>query len=415
MNHGMLVNALLSETEQPGGGYKRLLEIIDRTHLTPAEQKAEKRRTAALFRSLRRAGIADVVPKEEGPGAVMQVKQDLQTNFSLNQTLSLYLVETLDTLDPESETYALDMLTLVESVLENPNVILFRQIDRLKDELMAKMRAEGADYEERMAALEKVEHPKPLREHIYETFNAFARFHPWVEGENIKPKSVAREMFEKCMSFNDYVQDLGIARSEGVLLRYLSQAYKAAAQSVPESYWTAEFEDILSFLLTAIERTDTSLLDEWERMMSGDEDFVPRRRVEAETTPTRVPDLAADFKKLSQRIRGELYMLQRSLAVKNFDQAETEVRQNPDEPWTRERFAEAMAPYFEQYSSIDLTPRARTMDRTFIHEVGKRQWEITQKIVDPEGDEDWAIFGSVDLTEPVAEDAPLVQIRRIGM
>jgi hypothetical protein len=216
------------------------------------------------------------------------------------------------------------------------------------------------------------------------------------------------------MSFSDYVSDLGIARSEGVLLRYLSQAYKTASQSVPESFWTEEFEDILNFLLTAIERTDTSLLDEWEKMMSGDADFIPRKRHDANEDKPRLPDLAKDLKKLSARVRGELHMLQRSLATKNFEQAESEVRQNESDLWTKERFAEAMAPYFEQYRTIDLTPAARTNDRTIIREVDKRIFEVVQKIVDPNRDEDFAIFGYVDLTEPIAEDAPLVTIRRIG-
>jgi superfamily II RNA helicase len=323
-------------------------------------------------------------------------------------------VETLEALDPNAETFALDIITLTESVLENPNVILFRQTDKIKDNLMAEMKAKGASYEERMEALEKVEHPKPLRDFIYETFNAFSKYHPWVGGENIKPKSVARDMYEKCMSFPDYVTDLGLARSEGVLLRYLSQVYKTVVQTVPETYWTEELEDIKSFLLTAVERTDSSLLDEWEQMMSGERNFVPRRRSDPEPDKTRTVDIAADFKKLSARIRGELYMLQRSLSVRNFERAENEVRQDTDDPWTKERFAEALAPYFELYDGIDLTPRARTADRTFIRETGKRQWEVTQKIADPNGDEDWAIFGFVDLTETGAEDAPLVTLRRIG-
>ncbi len=414
VNHGILVNVLTSLSDAPGGGYKRLMDIIKRSHLLPVEQKAERKRASELFRSLRRAGIAEVVPNPNGFGAVMKVKENLQLNFSLNQTLSLYLVETLDSLDPEAETYSLDIMSLVESVLENPDVILYRQIDRLKDELMAKMKAEGSSYEERMEALEKVEHPKPLRDFIYETFNVFATYHPWVKGENIKPKTVARDIYEKCMSFSDYVSDLGVARSEGVLLRYLSQAYKAASQSVPKSYWTIEFEDILTFILTVIERTDTSLLDEWEKMMSGDRDFVPHVRPEVETDKPRTIDLSKDFKKLSARVRGELYMLQRSLSSRNYEQAETEVFQDPSDPWTKERFAQAMEPYFEQYRTIDLSPKTRTTDRTFIKETKARFFEVVQKIADPNGDDEFAIFGYIDFIQERQEDAPLVTLVRIG-
>ncbi len=132
-----------------------------------------------------------------------------------------------------SETYALDLLTLVESILENPELILRRQLDKLKDRKVAEMKAEGVDYDQRMEELEKLEYPKPLRDFVYGTFNAFADRHPWVGEENIRPKSIAREMFEGFRSFSDYVQEYDLERAEGLLLRHLNSVYKVLSQTVP--------------------------------------------------------------------------------------------------------------------------------------------------------------------------------------
>src|SRR5260221_11465729 len=126
----------------------------------------------------------------------------------------MYLVETIDLLDATSETYALDVLSLVESILEQPKVVLFAQLDRLKTERMSQLKAEGVEYEQRIEELDKLEWPKPLADFIYETFNAFAQRHPWVGQENIRPKSIARDLVEKFCSFHDYVRDYGLARSE---------------------------------------------------------------------------------------------------------------------------------------------------------------------------------------------------------
>src|SRR5262249_7836727 len=156
------------------------------------------------------------------------------------QALSLYLLETIPLLAPESETFALDLLTLVEGILEDPEVILRRQTDKLKDRRMAEMKADGLDYDQRMAELEKVEYPKPQRDFIYGTFNAFAARHPWVGEEDIHPKSIAREMFETFRSFADYVQEYDLERAEGLLLRHLDRTYKVLSQTVPDAVKTDE-------------------------------------------------------------------------------------------------------------------------------------------------------------------------------
>ena len=200
----------------------------------------------------------------------MEVSPELQRDFSLHHTLSLYLLDTLPRLDRESPTYALDVITLVESILEDPGIVLLKQLDALKTKRLAELKAQGVEYAERMEELEKLEYPKPHRDFIYGTFDAFAAKHPWVGHENIRPKSVARDMLERFATFNDYVREYELQRSEGVLLRYLTDAYKTLAQTVPESYRDEALDEALQSLRRTVREADSSLLDEWERLQQPD-------------------------------------------------------------------------------------------------------------------------------------------------
>ena len=199
-------------------------------------------------------------------GAYLRVNVALQDDFSMDQALSLYLLDTLPLLDPQAPDYALVLLTLVESILEDPDIILRKQLDKLKDQKMAEMKMEGIEYDQRMEELEKLEYPKPNREFIYSTFNAFADRHPWVGQENIRPKSIAREMFESFRSFSDYIRDYELQRAEGVLLRHLNSVYKVLAQTVPDAAKNDAVREMELYLGTMIRQVDSSLLDEWEKM-----------------------------------------------------------------------------------------------------------------------------------------------------
>ena len=179
-------------------------------------------------------GVIEWVPREDGEGRRLRVNVDLQEDFSLNHALSLYLLDTLTLLDRESPEYALQLLTVVESILEDPDLVLRKQLDRLKTEKVAELKAAGVEYDDRMAELAKLEYPQPHREFIYGSFNAFAAKHPWVGQESIRPKSVAREMYEEFYSFAEYIREYELQRAEGMLLRYLTDVYKVLVQSVPE-------------------------------------------------------------------------------------------------------------------------------------------------------------------------------------
>ncbi|HVU52852.1 MAG TPA: DUF3516 domain-containing protein [Polyangia bacterium] len=410
VTHGMLLNCLQSEAARGrrGGGYGRLVELIGRSHGGERARRAERRRAAACFRALRHAGIVDVVTTEAVRGRVVEVSAELQRDFSLNQTLSLYLLEALAALDRDAPTYALDVLTLVEAILEDPDVVLYRQLDKLKTERMDQMKADGVEYEQRIAELEAMEWPKPNRDFIYATFNAFAERHPWVGETNIRPKSIAREICESGSSFDDYVREYGLQRSEGVLLRYLSQAYKTLEQSVPVAARTDEVLDILVGLRVLLREVDSSLLDEWESLKD------PRARGGRGPAVARVVGLADDPRALAARVRAELHRLVKALAARDYEAAGRHVAESA-EPWTVARFTEAMAPYWAAHATLLATPAARRPSLTRIDELGERRFRAQQTLLDPEGDEDWSLDCIVDLGAEKAEGTPLLELQRIGV
>jgi superfamily II RNA helicase len=414
VSHGLLLSLLQGESGDAnrGGGYRKLLELIAACHDSDVMKRRHRRTAAACFRVLRKAGLVDVVLDETAACPHAVPSPNLQDDFSLHHTLSLYLVDTLTLLDPTSESYALDVLSLVEAVLENPRPVLFAQLDKLKGETIEALKAQGMEYEQRMEELEKLEWPKPNRDFIYDTFNAFSDRHPWVGEENIAPKSVAREILERFCSFHDYVRDLGLQRFEGVLLRYLSEAYRALNQSVPERFRSEAVEDLTATLGGVVRTVDSSLLEEWEEMRAPA--VVAASALAAPKKP-RSPD--ADPRAFSARIRAELHRLLGALSRRDFEQAQAALRDGESAAWTGERLAAEVAPYFAEHKEIVVTPLARSPRNTTLVSLAPHIWEAQQKIVDPAGDEDFAIHVRIDVTEPLApgqENAPLIELVRIG-
>ncbi len=411
---GLLLSLLQSETTQRGGGYGRLVTLVERSHGTDYAKSQHRRTAAQRFRTLRAAGLVELHAIDDYRGRYVRPAQGLQRDFSLFHTLSLYLFDSLPRIDPQRETYALDVVSQVESILEDPDVVLWKQLDRARGEAVARMKAEGIEYDERMVELEKVEYPKPNADFIYSTFNEFAAKHPWVGAENIRPKSILREMLERFQTFHDYVREYDLHRSEGVLLRYLSQAYKTLAQTVPESYRNEEMDDALAHLRQMIRTVDSSLLDEWEQMR--DPSYAPAVSSAPEPVEGRAPrarDWAADPRAFAARVRADLHRLLKALADRDYEAASTALFQR-DGVWTPERLEQEMAPYWAEHPAIDLTPAARRPHHTFLAPAGQRTWQARQRIVDEAGEVDWMLDCVVDLGEPRPEDLPLVELVRIG-
>src|SRR5262249_12715865 len=316
VSHGMLLNVL----SRRGDGCRAMQRLVRDSHEPEPSKLVHRKRAWQLFRSLLARHVVEIVPRR-ADGARLRVNVDLQDDFSMDQTLSLYLIETLALLDRDSPEYALDVLTLVESILENPELILRKQLDRIKDRAVAQMKADGVEYEQRMEELEKLEYPKPLRHFVYETFNAFADRHPWVGEENIRPKSIAREMFENFRSFSDYIRDYELQRAEGVLLRHLNGVFKVLAQTVPNGAKNDVVREMELYLGTMIRQVDSSLLDEWEKMRDPNYQRAESKEVRPPGAEEAEKDVTRDTKAFTAAIRNRIFSFLRGLVNGDFQQA----------------------------------------------------------------------------------------------
>ncbi|MEM6994228.1 MAG: DUF3516 domain-containing protein, partial [Myxococcota bacterium] len=413
ITHGMLLSVLGRDFDPQArdGGYRRIVELIGRSYEREGARKRHRRHAAVLFRSLRQAGVLEAAKPEGQRKTCVRVRQDLQSDFSLHHTLSMYLLSALAELprEGEPEAVALDVFSLVEAILENPRAVLMRQVDRIKGDLVARLKNEGVEYEQRMEQLEKVDHEKPLAEFVYRTFDVFRTTRPWVRGDNVRPKSVARELLERYLSFNDYVKEYGLARSEGVLLRYLSQAYKTVIQNVPAELHDDALLDLLARLRAVLSRADSSLVAEWERMARG-ETLVTEDDEEAAPAPY---DLAKDERGLMARVRAEMHLLVKVLAAGDYEEALGALRVDPEDAWTAKRLEEAMQAMVDDAGAPKFSHEARFHRHTRLVPREDRVWTVQQVLVGAAGPTDWMLEGDVDLRQPDAADGPLVWLRRV--
>ena len=414
ITHGMLINVL----SRPGDGCVAMRDLIARSHETPKSKKALTRRGWQLFRALVERRIIEFIPPTPD-GAKLRVNVALQDDFSMNQTLSLYVHDSLPLMDPQAPDYALVVLTLVESILEDPDIILRRQLDKVKSQALAEMKMQGVEYNERMEELEKLEYPKPNRDFIYSTFNAFAARHPWVGQENIRPKSIAREMFEEFRSFGDYIKVYELQRAEGVLLRHLSGVHKVLTQTVPDAAKNDTLLDMELYLATMLRQIDSSLLDEWEKMR--DPDYRPR----GEAPEVRPPgaeeadrDITRDPKAFTAAIRNQIFNFLRALVSGDLATALSLVHPNPspdEEPWTTDRLRRALESYHESHARLRLDPEARNARHTYVTpSEDKRRWRVQQMLIDPAEDNDWVAEFEVDLAASRTAGEPLLEFHRLG-
>jgi superfamily II RNA helicase len=411
VSHAMLLDVL----DRPGdgcGAMKRLL--LDNDDPRP-RQREHIRRAIAVYRSLLRSGVVERLDEPDADDRLVRVTVDLQADFALNQPLSPFVLEGITHLDPESETHALDVLSIVESVLENPGVVLAAQLDRLRTETIERLKREGVEYEERMAELDKLEHPKPLRDLTYGLFDAYAAQHPWVADHTIRPKSVARDLYERAMTFTDFVGFYGLARSEGLVLRYLTDAYKGLVQNVPEDAKTDELLDLTEWLGELVRQVDSSLLDEWEALQHPDVVAEAEASVEGPPVTDGAPrtGVTGNDRAFRLMVRNELFRWVELLARR----ADAELAERlPGRDWTPEAVADAVAPYRAEHDGIGIDADARAADLCQIGGTAGagRSWTVRQVLVDPAGDHDWAIEGSVDLDASDEEGRAVVALTGIA-
>jgi len=460
ISHGMLLNVL----SRDGDGCVAMRQLIRDCHDSPRQKAAHTRRAWQLFRSLLDRKIVEFIPPQGGQsgdrphpdplpqereqvapvsggdnavratpspggsgtegnqgrasGRKLRVNIELQDDFSMDQVLSLYLLDTIPLLDPQAPDYALVLLTLVESILENPEIILRKQLDRVKDQKMAEMKMEGLEYDQRMEELEKLEYPKPNREFVYDTFNAFADKHPWVGQENIRPKSIAREMFESFRSFSDYIRDYELQRAEGLLLRHLNSVYKVLAQTVPDGVKNDAVREMELYLGTMIRQIDSSLLDEWEKLRNPDFQRAETREVRPPGAEEALQDVTRDTRAFTAAIRNRIFTFLRGLVVDDLEAALAGLDIATDaegQPWTPARLQEALTAYYIDHGRICLDPNARNARHTYVAPAeDKKTWRVQQMLVDPEEHNDWVAEFEVDLARSRAASAPVLQLRRLG-
>jgi hypothetical protein len=406
---------LLNVLSRKGDGCKAMQTLIRDSHETPRQKAAHVKRAWQLFRSLIDRKIIEFIPKT-ADGSYLRVNVALQDDFSMDQALSLYLHDTLPLMDPQAPDYALVLLTLVESIVEDPDIILRKQLDRVKDQKMAEMKMEGKEYDERMEELEKCEYPKPNREFVYSTFNNFAATHPWVGQENIRPKSIAREMFESFRSFADYIRDYELQRAEGVLLRYLNRVFKVLSQGVPDTAKNDTVREMEIYLGAMIRQIDSSLLDEWEKMR--DPNFQREETKEVRPAGAEENDVTRDTKGFTAAIRNKIFAFLRGLVIGDLETALTHLASLEDadgQPWTVARLEAALEAYHVEHKYICLDPNARNVRHTYVTpSEDKKTWKVQQMLVDPEENNDWVAEFEVDLTEARKSGEAGLKLRRVG-
>ena len=428
VTHGMLLLVLSRDTD----GCRALRRLINDCHETPTKKRALRKRAWQLFRALLDRKIVEIIPRQTS-GRRLRVNVELQDDFSLHQALSLYLIDTLPLLNRESPDYPFDVLTLCEAIVEDPDQILRRQVDKQKGLKIEEWKAAGIPYEERMARIEEVEHPKPLREFLYESFNAFAAAHPWVEQENVRPKSIAREMFERYMSFADYVREYGLERSEGLLLRHLMQAWKVLAQTVPDGAKTPEVVEMEDYFRELIRGIDSSLLDEWEKLRNPD--FVAAELAGKPARPASF-DITRDAAAFRRLVRTAILGFLQDVAARDWEAARYRFLPSPElvegapAPGSEaaqlaetRRLEKEFAAYFEARGRFRLDPEGRAMKHTHFAEQNAEgggrnaEWQIAQVLADPDEQNDWEARFTVSLDRSRAENRPVIEfvaVRPIG-
>ena len=406
VSHAMVLNVIA----RPGDAFAAMRHLLTDNHEPRPAQRRHIRRAIAIYRALVAAGVVERLDAPDADGRTVRVTVDLQRDFALNQPLSPFALATFELLDRESPTYALDVLSVIESTLDNPGSLLAAQESKARGEAVAQMKADGVEYEERMERLDDVTYPKPLAELLEGAYELYRRGHPWVADYTVEPKSVARDLYERAMTFAEYVAYYSLARSEGLVLRYLSDAYKALTQTVPEDAKTDELYDLTEWLGELVRQVDSSLLDEWERLRHPEAVVALAAAPEREPLDERPPPVTGNRRAFRVLVRNELFRRVELAALRRWDLLGD---MDGASGWPRERWSEALAPYFAEHADIGTGPDARGPAMLLIEEERTR-WSVRQIFDDPAGDHDWGISADVDLAASDEAGTAVVRVTAVG-
>ncbi|SIN90321.1 DEAD/DEAH box helicase [Agromyces cerinus] len=409
----MLINVIARGGDVIGD----IRSLVFDNHEPRARQFELARRALEIFRTLRDAGVVELLPPAGDGLPIVRLTVDLQPNFALNQPLSPFALAAIELLDPEEPAgpstgsggvgtghYALDVVSVIESTLDDPRPILSQQQFKERGEAIGRMKQDGIEYDERMELVELVTWPKPLDELLAQSFEVFASSQPWVRDFELSPKSVVRDMFERSMSFGEYVGFYQLARSEGLVLRYLSDAYRAIRQTVPTEAKNEELLDIIEWLGELVRQVDSSLVDEWNELID------PAAHLPEDETavvPPAPPSVVTNRRAFTVLVRNELFRRVQLAALERDDEL---AELDPDAGWP-----DALDRYYAEHDEIGTGPAARSPRLVAIDEsdAAAGMWRVEQTIDDPAGDHDWRIRAEVDLDASADEGAAIVHVNEV--
>ena len=391
VSNSMLLNVLARH----GNGYDHMRHLLRDNHDNRSKQNKDILTALDLFRGLVDSGVVQKSTKGlDIYGRPYHLVRELPRDFALNQPLGPFALAALSLLDPEAETYNLDVISVFEAILDDPRQVLIAQQKQRRGEEIAALKADGVDYTDRMNIVEDITWPKPLEELLEQAYDTFAETNAWVKEFELRPKSVVRDMLENAMTFSDLVATYGLARSEGVILRYLTDAWRTLKQSIPDEYNTPELEDIVIWLGELIRQVDSSLVDEWAQMAGEDspidQDTVDRELAFGVEDPTA---LTSNRRAFTIMVRNYMFRLVQLFALEKEDRLAELLDYLDEVP----DFGAILDDYFDEYDDIDSGPEARGPEFFRLGDTDSRAWSVRQIIKDPDGDHAYQFVATVDL------------------
>lgn len=396
---------ILDVVDRPGDPFAAMRRLLTENHEPRKRQLKHIREAVGIARSLLQAGVVERLAEPEADGRRYRLTVDLPPDFALNQPLSTFALAAVDVLDPEAETYALDVVSVIEATLEDPRQILAAQLNKARGEAVAEMKAEGIEYDERIELLDEVTYPKPLAELLEHTYELYRQTNPWAADGHLSPKSVVREMWERALTFREYISVYGLTRSEGAVLRYLSDAFKALRSGVPTAARTEALADIVEWLGELVRQVDSSLLDEWEQLTSPDQPHDAPVAV-----PARPRPLTGNERAFTAMVRNALFRRVELFARARWDELGA---LDAASGWTSERWAEVGDEYFDEHAEVGTGADARG-PALLIFDRQPQVWRVRQILEDPAGDHDWGFDVEVDLAASDEEGAAVLRIVDAG-
>ena len=389
ITHSMVLN----EVEQGGDARYRIDRLIDDSAQTPEQKERLHARADEIFQTLFDTNVIETEDRDDG-GKDYFMTVDMPDDFALDQPLSPFLLAALELLDPESDTYALDVISMVEATLEDPKQVLRAQERQARDEAMIRMKEDGLDYDERMDRLQEITYPKPLEDMLQAAFDEYRHDVPWANDYWLSPKSVVRDMVETASDFTGYIARYNIARSEGTLLRYLSDAYRALARTVPQEKRDEQLDDIISWLRVVVRSIDSSLVDEWEHAGTDTDASEAAANLAA---PGAKQAVVEDRRGLTVLVRNAMF---RRVQLMDLDKPDELGALDKDWGYGVHEWEDTLDDYYDEHEYVNIDAKARSGELFILDESkenSEHAWKVRQIIDDSDGDHDWAITGTVDL------------------